>query len=155
MMAFEPDPENFAALQSYLSAEPRLDGRATAYRAALGARRGRLQFAALATSSSSVSQSGGCEVDCVTLDEVLAAERPTLVKMDIEGGERDALMGGSEILRKHAPLVAVCIYHCQSDLWKLPYMLHELQPEHRILLRQHGVDGWELVCYSVPKGRLM
>jgi hypothetical protein len=47
----------------------------------------------------------------------------------------------------------VCVYHLPADLWEIPLMLHELLPQHRLFLRQHGFDGWELVVYAVPPER--
>jgi len=45
--------------------------------------------------------------------------------MDIEGAEPDALRGASELLRKHLPVLAVCLYHRSEHLWQIPLYLHQ------------------------------
>lgn len=45
-------------------------------------------------------------VDVSTLDIEIEDRVPTLVKIDVEGGEHDVLAGGINLLEKHRPLVA-------------------------------------------------
>src|SRR5262249_47681001 len=69
--------------------------------------------------------SGSHEVECVTLDQFLPAQdiRPTFIKMDIEGAEPAALRGSRETIVKHRPILAICAYHEQNHLWKIPLMI--------------------------------
>ena len=39
-----------------------------------------------------------------------------LIKLDIEGAERDALKGGLKSIRQYRPVLAICAYHKQDDL---------------------------------------
>jgi hypothetical protein len=75
--------------------------------------------------------------------------------MDIEGSEMDALAGASRIIREQGPLLAICVYHKQDDLWKIPLLIHSLNPEYRFFLRPHKLEVWDLVCYAVPKARCL
>jgi len=52
-----------------------------------------------------------------------------------------------------APIVAVCVYHRQDHLWRIPLMLRELSDEYEFFLRPHNEEGWDLVCYAVPRAR--
>jgi hypothetical protein len=45
--------------------------------------------------------------------------------------------------------LAVCVYHVQNHLWKLPLLIHSLNPGYRFYLRPHG-QVWETICYAVP-----
>lgn len=59
----------------------------------------------------------------LTLDEVVAASkfgRVDFLKMDIEGGERDALAGAAETVRKHRPRLSITTYHRTDDWRYLP-----------------------------------
>jgi hypothetical protein len=90
----------------------------------------------------------------VRLDDALAEEHPTFIKMDIEGAEPDAIEGATQLIRRDQLLMAVCVYHRQSDLWRIPLMIDAVEPgSNRLYLKQHAVDGFDLVCYSVPKAR--
>ena len=80
--------------------------------------------------------------------------RPTFIKLDIEGFEIDALRGGRETIRRHGPVIAVCVYHFQDHLWKIPLLLREWRNDYALFLRPHNEEGWDLVCYAVPRGRL-
>jgi FkbM family methyltransferase len=154
-MALEADPANFAALQHRIEEDPNLRGRACAIQAAVGRRRAKVRFRASGLASAAVSESGGIEVDSVSLDECLAGESPTFIKMDIEGAEMDALEGASEVLREQAPLLAICAYHTQGHLWQIPLRIGRLMPAGRLSLRAHCMDGFDLVCYAVPPHRAM
>jgi len=152
-MAFEADPVNFATLRRCIEEDGDLKGRTRAIQAAVGSCQGKVRFAASGLASAAVSQSGSIEVDSVSLDACLAGEKSTYIKMDIEGGEMDALRGASEVLRAHVPLLAICAYHIQDHLWQIPLRIHQLMPEGRLLLRPHCMDGFDLVCYAVPPDR--
>lgn len=154
-MALEADPANFAALRRRIQEDPNLKGRTCAIQAAVGRRRAKVRFRASGLASAAVSESGGIEVDSVSLDECLAGESPTFIKMDIEGAEMDALEGASEVLREQAPLLAICAYHTQGHLWQIPLRIGRLMPAGRLSLRAHCMDGFDLVCYAVPPHRAM
>jgi len=98
--------------------------------------------------------SGGVVVDCVALDEALGDRRTTYIKMDIEGSELDAVTGAAGIIRTSQPVLAICVYHHQDHLWRIPAAVAGLADEYRFYLRPHLLEVWDLVCYAVPVGRL-
>lgn len=84
-------------------------------------------------------------VPVTTIDAVAAERAVTLIKMDVEGAELQALAGGRQTLQKFAPKLFVAAYHYDVDLFRLPLLLHELVPEYKIYLRKHPyVPAWEL-----------
>ena len=61
-----------------------------------------------------------------TLDELVEAHKISsvdLIKMDIEGAELQALMGGAQTLIKYKPDVLVCVYHRRKDLREITHFL--------------------------------
>jgi hypothetical protein len=74
--------------------------------------------------------------------------------MDIEGAEHDALVGARPAIERDAPILAVCVYHSQNDLWRLPLLMKAMVPGYRMFLRCHEGDGWQTVAYAVPPGRV-
>jgi FkbM family methyltransferase len=152
-LALEADPANFAALEGTVAGDDRLRGRVRSLSHAVGLERCSLRFAASGLSSAAISDHGDIEVQCSPLDDLLADECPTYIKMDIEGAEMDALQGATTVLRGSRPALAICLYHVQDHLWRIPSHIHDLMGEAQLFLRQYCVNGFELVCYAIPPGR--
>ncbi len=81
-------------------------------------------------------------------------EKPTYIKMDIEGYEASAIEGAREIIQQHQPVLAICVYHKQQDLWQIPLLMKSLCGDYQLFLRPHLDEGWDLVCYAIPRKRL-
>jgi hypothetical protein len=73
------------------------------------------------------------------------------VKLDIEGAEHSALEGMKQTLRRSRPRLALAIYHKPNDLWELPLYVHELLPDSKLYVRQHGFSGFDTVLYALPR----
>lgn len=108
-----------------------------------------LRFSANGEASAAVSNSGDVELAAVAIDD-LDLDRPTFLKLDIEGAESDALCGARRTIQSARPLLAVCVYHQQSDLWRLPLQMQDLSPDGAFRLRSHRADGLDAVCYFTP-----
>ena len=158
VLAVEPDPVNFARLEATVAAlSPSLRSKLDCRQLALAAQPGTLHLDAQGTASSATSvgpASGALAVQAVTLDSILGGARPTLIKLDIEGAEPDALEGARGSIVAHGPVIAVCVYHRQDHLWRIPLMLREWRSDYAFFLRPHNEEGWDLVCYAVPRARL-
>jgi FkbM family methyltransferase len=164
VIALEPDPKNAAELQRYL--ETLGDGRAsvTLLPYAVGRRRERVPFAATGTEMASVIANGSETVEAAPLDELLADDWPTFIKMDIEGFELEALAGAQDVIRRCRPILAVTVYHHCDHLWKVPLAIAAaLDPQfdtrgladYAFFLRSYQNEFWETVCYAVPRSRLV
>jgi hypothetical protein len=42
----------------------------------------------------------------------------------------------------------------QNDLWKIPLLIHSINPNYRFFLHPHKLEVWDLVCYAIPRHRL-
>ncbi len=155
--AFEPDTSNLHALGAYLaSLEVSTTSRITVLPFAIGKRDETVQFNAQGSVGSKVVRSKGtAEIACRTLDSAIGAEvKPTLIKMDIEGAEVDAIPGAAKIISKCRPVIAACAYHYPEHLWILPKLLKAPNPSYRIYLRRYAEECWETVYYAIPPERL-
>jgi FkbM family methyltransferase len=150
--SFEPDPANFRKLEKEVSLRPERES-ITLQCAAVGAHSGTVTFSGDGNEASSVGK-GNTVVNCVTLDEALSGAEPTYIKMDIEGAELDALNGSRGIIQRHSPVLAICSYHVQNHLWKIPLLIQSINPNYSFFLRPHLLEGWDLVCYAIPESRL-
>ena len=87
------------------------------------------------------------QVDVVALD-TYAKEFPTIIKMDIEGFELEALKGAENIIRTLKPKLVICIYHKILDFYEIPMYLKSLVPEYKFKVRQHELGFCETVLYA-------
>ena len=71
--------------------------------------------------------------------------------MDIEGSERDALIGSARIIREQSPVLLISLYHKPKDLWEIPDMIRAINPNYEMYLRVHAHLFLETVLYCVPR----
>lgn len=156
IIALEPDPINYQKLQTYVSTLPdNIENRVAVLQVAVGSRKEKVRLQEIGTMASSVSTTGTLEVDCVPLDEVLADCLPTLIKMDLEGFELDAIAGASRVIEQASAVLAVTVYHCQDHLWRIPLLIQSLSDQYRFFLRPYAEEYWDVSCYAVPVSRLI
>ena len=144
--AFEPDPVTFAKLKANFSNEPRVHP----IHAGLYSHGGSLRFRDDASRGAIFATDGDIEMPVTTIDDVLGNRRLTYVKMNIEGAEIDALRGGRNAISKWRPRLALSVYHRASDLWRIPQLVLELNPDYELYLRQHDGGIIETVLYALP-----
>jgi FkbM family methyltransferase len=148
VVAFEPDPANFARLVETLGGFPGTSAMAIPC-GVLGSTT-QVRFAAGSGAGSSISAHGAVTIQCVSLDESLHGFRPNLIKMDIEGAEPDALLGARRTIASARPGLAICVYHAPEHLWSIPLLLREWDLGYRFHLRSHAHQGFDSVLYAMP-----
>ncbi len=98
--------------------------------------------------NSKISTSGKVEVQAESVDGILAGEKITLLKMDIEGSEERTLCGAAETIKAHRPKLYVCAYHRNDDMFRLPLKINELCPDYKIYFCHHPyIPAWESNFY--------
>ncbi|MDR0903231.1 MAG: FkbM family methyltransferase [Ruminococcus sp.] len=99
-------------------------------------------------SSFELKGDGNIEVPVVSLDAFFAdKEKPTFIKMDIEGSEINAILGAKTLLGTYKPKLAICVYHKPEDIIEIPRLLREIVPEYKFLLKQHSDINADTVLY--------
>jgi FkbM family methyltransferase len=148
VVAFEPLPVNLRFLRRHL----RLNRCENAHlvEAAVGEHAGRATFAAAKGSGrGALGGSGGTSVRVTRIDDVWAdggTEPPTLIKMDIEGGELSALRGAGRTLHEHRPVVMLAVHgedlrrECTSCLQAQGYELIWYKPNSCIAVAAERLD---------------
>ncbi|TDU31149.1 FkbM family methyltransferase [Panacagrimonas perspica] len=135
VVAFEPLPVNLRFLRRHL----RLNrcGNAELVEAAVGEHAGRATFAAAKGSGrGALGAGGGTSVRVTRIDDIWAdgnSAPPTLIKMDIEGGELSALRGAGRTLHEHRPVVMLAVHG------------EDLRRDCTICLQ---AQGYELIWYK-------
>ena len=145
IIAFEPDPKTFARLKENFAS----DGRVEAINAGLHREKAVLRFRNDASRGAIFTEDGETSIDVVSLDEVLAGERASYIKMNIEGAEIDALHGARKTIGRWMPRLAISVYHRPSDLWRIPQLVRHLSPRYELYLRQHDGGVIETVLYAI------
>ena len=142
--AFEPDRRSFRKLSEFANTleAPKL----YPIHAAAWSENTTLSFADTGNRNAGAFALGKqIEVEAKTLDGVLRGTCVDYIKYDVEGAEREAILGSSETIREHHPRLLVSIYHRSEDLFALPLLLHEKFPEYRLYLRRTPyVPAWDL-----------
>jgi hypothetical protein len=59
------------------------------------------------------------------------------------------------VIERDQPILAICVYHTQNDIWRIPLLLHEMLPQHKFYLRGYEGDGFQTVLFAVPPGRVV
>ncbi|MCI9229320.1 MAG: FkbM family methyltransferase [Dorea sp.] len=148
--AFEMDKDNYHTLDRWIR-EQEISERIVAYNAGVWNKNEICSYGKMSSSDSFsiFNPRDTIMSNMIRLDDVLGDKRVTLLKMDIEGAEKEALEGAENIIKTQTPKLAICVYHRIEDLWTIPIMLKEWVPEYSISIRHHA-KWWvsETVCYA-------
>ncbi|MDF9843776.1 MULTISPECIES: FkbM family methyltransferase [unclassified Paenibacillus] len=152
--AFEPSPETFETLQKSIA---NVSIPVTAINKAVGDVCGSTFFYLSDDPlghriTDSVSE---VTIEVSTLDTELTGIAPTFIKMDVEGSELAALRGGQETIKRHRPILAVCLYHKGEDLYEIPLYLRDQLTDYHFFVRKYSQHPFELVLYAIPSERLL
>lgn len=156
-IAFEPGPQQFAAMQKRfrrLQEEWALpEGRLTCVQAGVSDTASHAQLTGGAMSDNLIgTRLVGTDdenaIPIVTLDEALAGQRVDFLKADIEGYEMAMLRGAEHIIRTQKPRIAICLYHKLTDPYEIPLYLKQLVPEYQFKVRHHAMNFTECVLYA-------
>ncbi|WP_217126449.1 FkbM family methyltransferase [Hydrogenophilus thiooxidans] len=101
-------------------------------------------------SSSHLSNNGNAIVDLDLLDNILI-EKPTYIKMDIEGAELNALRGAKKTITNSNCRLAISVYHRPGDFWKIPRLVLDFKNNYEIKLRHYSESITESVMYFIQK----
>ncbi len=83
----------------------------------------------------------GSVVESVALDEDII-EKIDFIKMDIEGGEQEALRGCTRHIKENKTKLAICTYHGNEDIWKIPRMVDAVRDDYNFYMRYNGGTGF-------------
>lgn len=142
---FEPDTENFVV------AKNRLDKYENVHLLQMGLsnQKETLKFSS-GGSISAISEDGDIEIEVDALDE-LVDDAVSFIKMDIEGAEGMAIEGARKTILKNHPRLAICVYHKDTDFWKIPEQVLLIRHDYNVYLRHYTEGVAETVMFFIPK----
>ncbi len=141
--AFEAVAETYKILSRNLA----LNGALKAVNIALGAEKGKaeIKFNTRGEGSSmidcgdagvnrDITYSGRRIVKVAPLDELVKG-RVDFIKIDVEGYEKNVLLGAERIVKKYKPVLSLAAYHKAADKKNLPKIIRGFRPDYKITLK--------------------
>lgn len=158
-IAFEPDRRNHKKLSEY--AETVEEFRIIPLKLAAWSSRATLCFDGSGNRNSSLisgaqmsvtKQPKIVEAEADSLDNILDGKEIDYIKYDVEGSEREAILGSLKTIEKHRPALLISLYHRSEDLFDLPLMIHERFPDYQFFMRRRQyIPAWDTVLTAVKK----
>lgn len=141
--ALEPDKRNFKRLMKANQGRINFE----AFNCAVWNCDTLIPFSAKTGRQSSISSEGE-EIEARSVDSILLEEVATIIKMDVEGAEREALLGARNTIEKHSPKLMVSLYHRNEDFFEIPLLVKRLNPDYKLYIRHHlYIPAWETNLY--------
>lgn len=149
--AFEPDPASFQTLQGHYGNRENI----CLYRLGLGETdaeltisRGNTQSACLTASS---AESEAEKIIITTLDEALADEPVSLIKVGIPFMFADVIKGGAALIRRYRPRMIIGAgFDDRFSLYDIVTFIIRLEPSYRLVLRFDFPMPTRLFLYAYP-----
>lgn len=95
-----------------------------------------------------LSSNGNIAVEVVTLDDDIQ-EPVSIIKMDIEGAEKDALLGAKRHITEDKPQLLISAYHVIEDIFDIPRIINDIRDDYTYYLRYNGKNNMWSVDYVV------
>jgi FkbM family methyltransferase len=141
VIAIEPIKALSEALEKTFADEG-IQKRVSVINAAVGSTRktGRIAKNDHAVFESHLDDAGIDVVDIIKIDDI-ETSKIDVIKMDIEGGEVDALLGAREIIMRDKPKLSIAVYHEYENAKDIIRYLREIRPDYSIMHRGIFSDG--------------
>ncbi|MDR0974669.1 MAG: FkbM family methyltransferase [Ruminococcus sp.] len=80
--------------------------------------------------------------ETVRLDEI--SPDATVIKLDVEGAEKQALAGAEKLIKSGVKLICA-VYHRIDDLWEIPLIINKMNHRYRFKLRRLPcLPAWDI-----------
>lgn len=90
------------------------------------------------------------KIQVTSIDEELEKSKTSMIKMDIEGAEYQALCGSSSVIRRDHPILAISIYHKPEDIISIPECILSIYEGYKFYLRHYSFSWYDTVLYALP-----
>jgi FkbM family methyltransferase len=160
LYALEPDARNYRKLCAYAETEERFS--VIPLQCAAWSRDEILYFDASGNRNAGATQNTSTvllprtgkvtEVQARTTDGILNGKMCDYIKFDVEGAEKEAILGALETIGTHRPALMISLYHRSEDIFELPLMIHERFPDYKFYIRRREyIPAWDTVLIAVKE----
>lgn len=159
IVSFEPIQENFELCKETISINK--INNVLVENKALGAHSGRVSMYSAGEGSTCYPReedreyySSTQDVLMITLDEYVKENELDigLIKLDIEGSEKDCLVGARSVISEQRPTLLICIYHNKNDFFEIKTMLEKWDLDYCFKIRKPTVNNatYETLLIAEP-----
>ena len=154
VFGFEPIPDMAAAARKELAAFPQYHLQT----AGLGETTEEVRFTYLRDSSHIAAHDSGeknsvlCQM--TSIDDFVRKHwlsRVNCIKLDVEGAEMLALIGGRETILKNHPKLIVCLYHKPSDMIDIPLYVRKLSDKYALHIAHLSCLFTDTILYAIAR----
>ena len=149
--ALEPDPKTFTKLSEYCGTVT--DCNAIPLNYAVGDKDCETEFHSSGSRGSGIegaNHRGKTKIIATRKLDSIILEPIDLIKLDVEGNEKEAISGANELISRYQPSMSVSLYHRSEDIYELPLIIKELCPDHTFYLRRVPcIPAWDLSLVAV------
>lgn len=156
VFGFEMIDENLDVLRDNLARNPELAETVEIVESPLGSSSGAEFWVNAQGAASKLERAPGSgkRVVSTSIDDFVQSrklDRVDYIKFDIEGAEKDALLGAKETIRRFQPTLAVSVYHKTEDIIELPRVIMALGPQYRLFLHGVCLNYGETVVFATAR----
>ena len=145
--AVEPNKKTFEKLEEFIASQKLSPCKAI--HAAIAKGNGILHFSGDGRHNV-MDENGKIEVPALSVDSLSPPVPFSYIKADVEGLEKEMLLGAKRTLEENKPKLNLALYHKSQDVFELPLLLKRLVPSYRFYLRKHpGFPFWDLNLYAL------
>jgi len=145
IIAVEPDKKNYKKLVKFVGDTPSVQ----CYQCTAWCLDTVLPYSGKSSRQSTLT-GDGITIQARAVDSLLAGNPVTLIKMDVEGAEREALWGASRSIVRFAPKLMVSLYHRNEDIYELPLLVKRINPRYKLYIRhQPYIPAWETGLFAI------
>ncbi len=152
IIACEPDRKNYKALLNNI--EKNGWKSIAPYRIGVSDEKKVLVFHSSGDCFSRIGEGGEEKIDVEAIDHLLNGERVSIIKMDIEGAEMEALKGAEMTLRRCRPILMISAYHKKDDIYNIFEFVNNRLENYHYFFRCHRPHPIDAVLYAVPNERI-
>ncbi len=96
------------------------------------------------------ADSKGFSVKSSTVDSIIGEIDVTYIKFDVEGFEKEALIGATETIRRLKPKMLVSCYHRSEDIFTLPLLVKSIRDDYKVFIRHNPyIPAWDTQFYFI------
>lgn len=99
--------------------------------------------------TSRVSNEGSSVIEARMIDSIID-EKVGFIKMDVEGVEREALLGARKTITRDKPILAISVYHKSSDIIDLFSLIDDFSIDYKYYIRHYATSAAETILYAIP-----
>ncbi len=150
-LCFEPDKKNIEKIHKRLSEQA--FGKYRVVAKALWNSETEVEFVDDGSCGSHIASIGEdvTRIQTGMIDAEAGEETVSVIKMDIEGSELEALKGARNVIGRDHPILAISVYHKSEDIVAIPNYILRLYDGYRLYLRHYSFSWYDTVLYAVPE----